>query len=299
MASFYRWLSFISVSTTVVPVSHGYGGYQTATSPPNYTTTYATASYYTEAHKYYSDPSYYTESPAYYTIEAHWPTSTTPLRHWSITAQPTLPQSTTPRLPSITLLQLTTPRSPNTTLHPAKYPQLRRPRIMQYLLTTQRLLHRATLTRITTPRFQFTTPKSTLPPSYYTEAPVNCNTKAFEYYTTFTLLQPTTPKLRSITCPELQHHCKKTYTKSKIFLCKWKLIPNEYTFNASNYLVKLLNTSKHFKIATYSDFHFFRRTTVASVALNKNTLMLGRISFRQVTKKLVFVLNLLLYFYLT
>jgi hypothetical protein len=71
MASFYRWLSFIAESTTVVPMSHGYGGYQTATSPPNYTTKYATTSYYTEAQKYYSDPSYYSEAPAYYITEAH------------------------------------------------------------------------------------------------------------------------------------------------------------------------------------------------------------------------------------
>jgi hypothetical protein len=52
-------------------MSCGYGGYQTATSPPNYST-YATTSYYTEAHKYYSDPSYcyYIEATKYYTIKA-------------------------------------------------------------------------------------------------------------------------------------------------------------------------------------------------------------------------------------
>jgi hypothetical protein len=50
MASFYLWLSFIAESTTVVPMSHGYGGYQTATSPPNYITTYAIASSYTDVH---------------------------------------------------------------------------------------------------------------------------------------------------------------------------------------------------------------------------------------------------------
>jgi hypothetical protein len=108
MASFYLWLSFIAESTTVLPKSHGYGGYQTTTSPPNYITTYATTSYYTEAHKYSSDPSYYTEAPAYYTIEGHKYYTT---RYRSITPQPTLLQPTTPRLPSITLLQLTTPRS--------------------------------------------------------------------------------------------------------------------------------------------------------------------------------------------
>jgi hypothetical protein len=69
MASFYRWLLIIAGSTTGVPMSRGYGGYQTATSPPSYST-YATTSYYTEAHKYYSDPSYLIEATKYYTIKA-------------------------------------------------------------------------------------------------------------------------------------------------------------------------------------------------------------------------------------
>jgi hypothetical protein len=41
-------------------MSPGYGGYQTATPPPYYITTYATAIYYTEASKYYT-----TKAPEY------------------------------------------------------------------------------------------------------------------------------------------------------------------------------------------------------------------------------------------
>jgi hypothetical protein len=66
-------VSLMAGSTTGVPMSPGYGGYQTATPPPYCTTTYATAGYYTEDPKYpkyYSAPSYYTEAPIYYTTEA-------------------------------------------------------------------------------------------------------------------------------------------------------------------------------------------------------------------------------------
>ena len=134
----------------------------------------------------------------------------------------------------------------NTTLLPAKYPQLRRPSIMQYLLTTQRLLHRTTLIRITTPRFQFISPKSTLSPSCYTEAPVYCNTKAPEYYTT-AYASPAyyTEALKYYSAPS--YNTTKTsdyYITSQPMLlqplCNLKLIFNENKFfNASNYLVRL------------------------------------------------------------
>ncbi|EFX85614.1 hypothetical protein DAPPUDRAFT_98702 [Daphnia pulex] len=87
MASFYRWLSFIAESTTVAPMSHGYGGYQTATSVPNYTT-YATTGYYTEAHKYYSTPIPAT-IPMLQLISPLSPTSTAPPRHRNSTPHPT------------------------------------------------------------------------------------------------------------------------------------------------------------------------------------------------------------------
>jgi hypothetical protein len=68
---------------TGVPMSPGYGGYQTATPPPNYTTTTLTTSYYTEAPKYYTtkapeydaityaSPSYYTDAPNYYSASSY------------------------------------------------------------------------------------------------------------------------------------------------------------------------------------------------------------------------------------
>jgi hypothetical protein len=67
---------------TGVPMSPGYGGYQTAT-PPNYTTTTLTTSYYTEAPKYYTtkppeydtityaSPSYNTDAPNYYSASSY------------------------------------------------------------------------------------------------------------------------------------------------------------------------------------------------------------------------------------
>ncbi len=55
--------------TTVVPMSPGYGGYETTTPASDCTTTtYGTTSYYTEAPKYYSALSYCTEALAYHTI---------------------------------------------------------------------------------------------------------------------------------------------------------------------------------------------------------------------------------------
>ncbi|EFX87990.1 LOW QUALITY PROTEIN: hypothetical protein DAPPUDRAFT_234614 [Daphnia pulex] len=90
-----------SLMTNGVPMSPGYGGYQTTTPASDCTTTtYATTSYYTEASKYYttnvpdSVPSYYTEAPS----------------HRSITQLRMQRQLTTPRLQSTTLLSATAPR---------------------------------------------------------------------------------------------------------------------------------------------------------------------------------------------
>jgi hypothetical protein len=257
MASFYLWLSFIASSTTVLPKSHGYGGYQTTTSPPNYITTYATTSYYTDAHKYSSDPSYYTEAPANYTIEGHKYYTTKAPEYYTTTYAAPAYYTEAPKYYSAPAYYT---EVLNTTLLPAKYPQLRRPIIMQYRLTTQWLLHRTTLIRITTPGFQFTTPKSTLSPSCYTEAPVYCNTKAPEYYTT-TYASPTyyTEALKYYSAPSYNTTKASDYyiTSQPMLLqplCNLKLIFNENKcFNASNYLVRLLNTSKHFNIAMYSD----------------------------------------------
>jgi hypothetical protein len=73
-------VSLITGSTTGIPMSPGYGRYQTSTPPPYYTTTYATTSYYTEAPDYhtavYAAPAYYTEAPKYYTTKApEYPTT--------------------------------------------------------------------------------------------------------------------------------------------------------------------------------------------------------------------------------
>jgi hypothetical protein len=54
-------------SITGVPMSPGYGGYQSITPTPYYTTsTFAKNGYYTEAHYYYTTkaPEYYTEADA-------------------------------------------------------------------------------------------------------------------------------------------------------------------------------------------------------------------------------------------
>jgi hypothetical protein len=77
-------------SITGVPMSPGYGGYQSTTPLPYYTTTtFAPTGYYTEAHNYYitkapeyytadnaapsyiiKDPEYYTEAPKCYTTKS-------------------------------------------------------------------------------------------------------------------------------------------------------------------------------------------------------------------------------------
>jgi hypothetical protein len=55
-------VSLMAGSTTAVPSSSRYGSYQSTTLPSNCTTTYATASYYTDAREYYT-----TKVPEYYT----------------------------------------------------------------------------------------------------------------------------------------------------------------------------------------------------------------------------------------
>jgi hypothetical protein len=173
-------------------MSHGYGGYRTATSPPNYITTHATTSYYTEAHKYYSDPSYYNEAPAYYITEAHlYYTTKAP----SITPQPTLFQPTSLRFPS------TTPPENRVLRDYVCSPSLlhRGPEYYSapyYLPSTEAAECCAVPTFYTAaspsyfvdPNYYSEVPvnytKIYAAPSHYTEALVHCNTKAPEYYTT-------------------------------------------------------------------------------------------------------------------
>ncbi|EFX85601.1 hypothetical protein DAPPUDRAFT_237699 [Daphnia pulex] len=198
MASFYRWLSFIAESTTVAPMSHGYGGYQTATSVPNYTT-YATTGYYTEAHKYYNAPAYFTieahkycttKAPEYYTTSHAAPASTptlqntTPPENRSTTRLRMLPQLSTPayytEAPKYSSAPAYYTEALNTTLYPATYPQLRRPIPTYYTV--------AATSYYVDPNYYSEVPvyytKIYTAPSYYTGAPVYCNTKESEYYTT-------------------------------------------------------------------------------------------------------------------
>jgi hypothetical protein len=94
----------------------------------------------------YAAPAYYTDAPKYYSTPAHY---TEALK---------------------------------TTLHPATYPQLRRPSISVPTYYT------AAATSYYDPNYYFGVPfyytKIYVAFSYYTEAPVNCITKAPEYYTT-------------------------------------------------------------------------------------------------------------------
>ncbi|EFX85229.1 LOW QUALITY PROTEIN: hypothetical protein DAPPUDRAFT_237697 [Daphnia pulex] len=205
MASFYRWLSFIAESTTVAPMSHGYGGYQTATSLPNYTT-YATTGYYTEAHNYYTD------APAYFTIEAHKYCTTKASEYYTTShaapaSTPTLQNTTPPENRSTTRLrmlpQLTTPAFYTSLLHRGS--QLcssllhRGPEyysVPSYIPTTETAEYYAVPTYYTVaatsyyvdPNYYSEVPvyytKIYAAPSYYTGAPVYCNTKESEYYTT-------------------------------------------------------------------------------------------------------------------
>ncbi len=60
----FGFVSLMAGSTTGVPMSPGYGGYQTATHPPYYPkATYATTNYCTKVYKYYT-----TKAPEFYTI---------------------------------------------------------------------------------------------------------------------------------------------------------------------------------------------------------------------------------------
>jgi hypothetical protein len=76
-------LLVIVVSISGVPMSPGYGGYQTATPPSYYQT--QTTSYYTEAPNYYTEkaeyytatyaaPVYYTDGPKYYSAPSYYQT---------------------------------------------------------------------------------------------------------------------------------------------------------------------------------------------------------------------------------
>ncbi|XP_046653125.1 uncharacterized protein LOC124343717 [Daphnia pulicaria] len=143
------------------------GGYQTATSPPNYTTSYVTTSYYTEAHKN-SDPSYYTEAHKYYTIKAS--------EYFTTTYAATAYYTEAPKYYSAPAYYTGTPKYYSASSYI--------PTTEAVFITTQLFFHRSTVIRIITPRFAVYYTKIYAAPSYYTEAPVYYNTKAPEYYTT-------------------------------------------------------------------------------------------------------------------
>jgi hypothetical protein len=78
-------VSLMAGSTTGVPMSSWYGGYQTATQPPYYPkATYETTSYCTEVFKYYTTkapefytttyaaPSHYTDALKYYSALSYY-----------------------------------------------------------------------------------------------------------------------------------------------------------------------------------------------------------------------------------
>jgi hypothetical protein len=158
-------LSLMAGSTTGVPMSPGYGGYQTATPPPYYPkATYATTSYCTGVYKYYTTkaPEFYTttySAPSYYTKATEQDYACCPiLLHRGsqvllcsqLLIVPTFLNTTpfpaaTPRFPLIT-----PPKRPSTSLPQSTQPQLRRPSITLSRLATQKLLFRATLNRNTT-----------------------------------------------------------------------------------------------------------------------------------------------------
>ncbi|EFX88786.1 hypothetical protein DAPPUDRAFT_311152 [Daphnia pulex] len=82
--------SLLAGSTTGVPMSSWYGGYQTATPPPYYPkATYATTSSCTEVFKYYTTkaqefysttyaaPSHYTDAMKFYSAPSYYTTKAT------------------------------------------------------------------------------------------------------------------------------------------------------------------------------------------------------------------------------
>jgi hypothetical protein len=118
--------------TTGVPMSPGYGGYESTTLLSYYSTlTNAAPAYYTKAPKYYTtkaseyytttyaSPSHYTEAPKYASASSY--TTTTRLTTQRLLLlRTTLNRNTTPRLqfttPQPTLHLATTPRHLSTTL---------------------------------------------------------------------------------------------------------------------------------------------------------------------------------------
>jgi hypothetical protein len=193
------------------------GGYQTATSPPNYTTSYVTTSYYTEAHKN-SDPSYYTEAHKYYTIKAS--------EYFTTTYAATAYYTEAPKYYSAPAYYTGTPKYYSASSYI--------PTTEAVFITTQLFFHRSTVIRIITPRFAVYYTKIYAAPSYYTEAPVYYNTKAPEYYTityrsSEVLLCPelltTLRHLNIISQPmPLQHSTRRFNTLSEMFICKSNLI---------------------------------------------------------------------------
>jgi hypothetical protein len=146
-------VSLMAGSTTGVPMSPGYGGYQTATPPPYYPkATYATTSYCTEISKYYT-----TKTPEFYTTTYAAPShSTDALKYYSAPSYYTTKATEHDyaccpillhRGLSITLFSATYctdfpifccqllhrgSRRSSTTLPRSTQPQLRRPRMTQF-----------------------------------------------------------------------------------------------------------------------------------------------------------------------
>jgi hypothetical protein len=166
---------------------------------------------------------------------------------------------TTPSLTIITLLQLTIPRLPNTIQYPATYLQLHSGcfivlRWSELLLRGSSLLHQ---------NLRF-------PPAATLKLLFTATQRHPSITPLLRLLRPNVPKLRSIPLPQATTPLRHLNVTSQPMLlqplCNLKLIFNENKFfNASNYLVRLLNTSKHFNIASMHRILIFilRRTTVA------------------------------------
>jgi hypothetical protein len=200
--------------------------YNTTKAPES--TTHAAPIHYSDALKYYSAPSYYTtkgteQDCACCPILLHQGSQVllcSQLLIAPIFLNTTLFSSATPRLMLITPPNRsnTTPKRQSTSLPRSTQPQLRRPRMTQSRLTTQKLPFRATLNRNTTLMLQSTTPRPTLHRSpevlhrrsclipnnvcclvNYTEAPKWNITKALEFYTSMYAVLPTTPRRRITT----------------------------------------------------------------------------------------------------
>ncbi|EFX64497.1 hypothetical protein DAPPUDRAFT_266278 [Daphnia pulex] len=178
-------------SITGVPTSPGYGGYQSTTPPPCYTTTtFAPTGYYTEGHNYYTTkaPDSYNEAPKYYSVPSYYteaPTNYTTKADEHYTEPPKYYTTKAPEY------YTTTYASPSHYTEAPKYYSS-----ASYTTTTEVAKYYAAPTYYTAaapsyyvePEYYteapvyYTTSHAT--PNHYTEAPKYYATKAPEYYTT-------------------------------------------------------------------------------------------------------------------